>query len=109
MRQQRTTFETLFPLIAEDGIYICEDLHTSYWPDYGGGHLNPRSFIEFSKNLVDRLNAWHSKDASLAVSDFTRSAHSLHYYDSMLVIEKRRREPPIDRRTGQRTIPDDAF
>jgi hypothetical protein len=109
MRQQRTTFETLFPRIAEDGIYICEDLHTSYWPDYGGGHLNPRSFIEFSKNLVDRLNAWHSKEASLAVSDFTRSAYSLHYYDSMLVIEKRRREPPVDRRTGQRTIPDDAF
>ena len=109
MRQQRTTFETLFPRIAEDGIYICEDLHTSYWSDYGGGHLNPHSFVEFSKNLVDRLNAWHSKEASLAVSDFTRSAHSLHYYDSMLVIEKRRREPPVDRRTGQRTLPDEAF
>ena len=109
MRQQRTTFETLFPRIAEDGIYICEDLHTSYWSDYGGGHLNPHSFVEFSKNLVDRLNAWHSKEASLAVSDFTRSVHSLHYYDSMLVIEKRRRELPVDRRTGQRTLPDEAF
>lgn len=110
MREQRTTFETLFPRIAEDGVYICEDLHTSYWPEYGGGLRDPRSFIEFSKSLIDRLNAWHSKDPeALAVSDFTRSAYGLHYYDSMLVIEKRRREPPVDRRTGQRAIPDHAF
>jgi hypothetical protein len=110
MRQQRTTFEALFPRIADDGVYICEDLHTSYWPEYGGGHLDPGSFIEFSKNLIDRLHAWHSKaPESLAVSDFTRSAYALHYYDSMLVIEKRRREQPVDQRTGQRTIPDEAF
>jgi methyltransferase family protein len=110
MRQQRTTFEVLFPKVAEGGIYICEDLHTSYWSTYGGGYLKPDSFIEFSKHLIDSLNAWHSKDPeALAVSDFTRSAYALHYYDSMLVIEKRRRDPPEDRRTGKRTIPDEAF
>jgi len=110
MREQRTTFDALFPRIAEDGVYICEDLHTSYWPEYGGGLRNPRSFIEFSKGLIDSLNAWHSKDpGALGVSDFTRSVHGLHYYDSMLVIEKRRRDPPEDRRTGERTIPDHAF
>jgi hypothetical protein len=110
MRQQRATFKILFPKVADDGIYICEDLHTSYWPEYGGGHLNPHSFIEFSKNLIDRLHAWHSRQPqALAESNFTRSAYALHYYDSMLVIEKRRRDPPEDRRTGNRTIPDEAF
>jgi hypothetical protein len=29
------------------------------------------------------------------------SAHSMHYYDSMLVIEKRRMEPPVDRMSGK--------
>lgn len=109
MRQQRTTFETLYSHVAADGIYICEDLHTSYWAEYGGGHLQPWSFIEYSKNLIDWLNAWHSREASLPVSDFTRSTFSLHYYDSMLVVERRRREAPADRRTGMRTLPDAAF
>ena len=110
MRQQRTTFEVLFPKIAEDGVYICEDLHTSYWPEYGGGYPAADTFIEYTKRLIDQLNAWHSKDpAALEVSDFTRSADALHYYDSMLLIEKRHRDPPEDRRTGKRTIPDEAF
>lgn len=110
MRQQRATFQILFPKVADNGIYICEDLHTSYWSEYGGGHLNPHSFIEFSKNLIDRLHAWHSRQPqSLAESKFTRTAYALHYYDSMLVIEKRQREPPEDRKTGTRTIPDAAF
>lgn len=110
MRQQRTTFEVLYPVIAPDGIYVCEDLHTSYWPEYGGGHLDPRSFIEFSKNYIDRLNAYHSRDPqSLPVSDFTRTAHGMHYYDSMLVIEKRAHGPPEDRKSGTRTLADNVF
>jgi methyltransferase family protein len=110
MRQQRTTFDVLFPKVADDGVYICEDLHTSYWSEYGGGYPGADSFVEYSKTLVDRLNAWHSRDPeALPVSDFTRAAYALHYYDSMLVIEKRRRDPPEDRRTGERTIPDRAF
>ncbi len=110
MRQQRATFEELFPKITPDGVYICEDMHTSYWPEFGGGYLNPYSFVEFSKNYIDRLNAWHSRDPqSLAVTEFTRSANSMHFYDSMLVIEKRQREQPQHRRTGRRALPDNAF
>ena len=108
MSQQITTFEELFPRIAPDGVYLCEDLHTSYWPEYGGGYLSPNSFIEYSKNFIDQINAWHvpnpgkphrkrwfrREPASIAVSDFTKSAHSLHCYDSILVIEKRPTEAP---------------
>ena len=31
MRQQIRSVETLFPLLAEGGVYIVEDCHTSYW------------------------------------------------------------------------------
>ena len=27
--QQLNTFKKLFPKISEDGVYICEDIHTS--------------------------------------------------------------------------------
>jgi len=37
MKQQINTFEELFPRIEKNGVYLCEDLHTSYWREYGGG------------------------------------------------------------------------
>ena len=101
MQQQIVTFQELFQHIANDGIYICEDLHTSYWSGFGGGLRREGSFIEFSKQLIDQLNAWHTRDPEqFEVDDFTLSAHSMHFYDSMLVIEKRPMQPPVDRKTG---------
>ena len=95
MKQQIITFDLLFDHIKEDGVYLCEDLHTSYWLNYGGGFKRRGTFIEFSKKFIDYLNAWHSEQSFfLKVNNFTRSVNSLHYYDSMLVIEKRKREKP---------------
>ncbi|WP_019624425.1 class I SAM-dependent methyltransferase [Thioalkalivibrio thiocyanoxidans] len=106
MAQQINTFEELFPAIDSNGVYLCEDLHTSYWRKWGGGYGRAGSFIEYSKNFVDLLHAWHSEDeARLAVTDFTSSVHSLHYYDSILVIEKRPVEKPFHLKTGVATIP----
>jgi hypothetical protein len=94
MRQQEVTFTTLFPHVSDDGVYLCEDLHTSYWGDFGGGYKREGTFIELSKGLIDSINAWHSRSPALVASDFTKTAHSLHFYDSVLVIEKRRLQPP---------------
>ena len=100
MVQQITTFEELFGAVTKDGVYLCEDLHTSYWIRFGGGHHRRGTFIEYSKKLIDKLNAWHSEQASLVVDDFTRSADSIHFYDSIVVIEKQERVPPEHRHTG---------
>jgi hypothetical protein len=107
MQQQICTFEELFAKVAPSGVYLIEDLHTSYWPQWGGGVRRKGSFIEYSKDFIDRIHAWHSKQPQqLAVSEFTRSVHSLHYYDSVLVIEKRPMVAPTHERIGQSTIPD---
>ena len=102
MEQQIATFEVLFDAIEPNGIYMCEDMHTSYWKDFGGGHRKPGTFIEYTKNLIDRINAWHSRESSFAVDDLTRSIHSLHWYDSVLVVEKRPMTEPVVEETGQR-------
>ncbi|MFC4601577.1 class I SAM-dependent methyltransferase [Cohnella hongkongensis] len=94
MKQQRTSLEEMLPLLSPNGVYLIEDLHTSYWPEFGGGFRHPESFVEYSKRLIDQLNAWHSKDSRLAVDGFTRSVWSMTYYDSILVIEKRPRVKP---------------
>lgn len=105
MEQQVVSFEELFEHIKDDGIYLCEDMHTSYWPVYGGGYQRKGSFVEFTKQLVDQLNAWHSKDPALSVNVFTRTAYAMHYYDSVLVIEKQAMQPPAHKRTGKEVIP----
>ena len=105
MRQQINTFEELFPHIDQEGVYLCEDLHTSYWEDWGGGYKKQDTFIEYSKNFIDYINAWHSlQPEKLRVSDFTKSVHSLHYYDSILVIEKRKIKKPYHLKTGSPQI-----
>lgn len=104
MEQQITTFEELFEHVDENGVYLCEDLHTSYWEEFGGGYKNPNSYIEYSKNFIDYINAFHSKNESLKVNSFTKSAHSLHYYDSVLVVEKRKIEPPYTLKTGKKSL-----
>lgn len=96
MNQQIVAFEELYPIISPDGVYLCEDLLTSYWEEYGGGYKRDETFIEYSKDLIDYLNAWHSQEKEkLDVNEFTLSTHSMHYYDAVLVIEKRRMNPPF--------------
>ncbi|MTI31866.1 class I SAM-dependent methyltransferase [Xanthovirga aplysinae] len=101
MKQQIVSFQELFDHIKDDGVYLCEDLHTSYWHSFGGGHKRIGTFIEYSKNFIDHINAYHSTQNSLKVNGFTKSVNSLHYYDSILVIEKNKREKPYDIKSGE--------
>ncbi|MDO8727378.1 MAG: hypothetical protein Q7J35_15010 [Candidatus Methanoperedens sp.] len=99
--QQIVTYEELFDHVKDDGVYLCEDLLTSYQMVlYGGGHKRNGTFIEYSKNFIDFLNAYHSEQKSLKVTAFTKSVDSIHYYDSVIVIEKRKREKPHTEMTG---------
>jgi len=115
MQQQIVSFEELFRHIKEDGVYLCEDTHTSYWKYYEGGYKKKGTFMEYTKDLIDYLNAYHSRSKRLCVSDFTRSAGSIHFYDSIVVIEKQKRDkPPCARMTGKGTsviaaVPEDTF
>ena len=96
MNQQKILFEEFFDHIKKDGIYVCEDTHSSYWLVYGGGYKRKGTFIEYSKDFIDMLNAYHSEQRKFNINKFTKSVNSIHYYDSVLVIEKRERRKPKD-------------
>ena len=95
MDQQITGFEEMFGHIKENGVYLIEDLCTSYWDEFNGGYKKPGTFIEYSKNFIDNLNANHSREGHLIVNEFTKSVNSIHYYDNVLVIEKGRKEQNV--------------
>ena len=81
------SFKTLFPLLADGGIYVIEDLHTAYWPGFHeGGYQRSGTAIELAKTLVDDMHGWyHAKGSKLADSS---SVVSVRFYDSIVVIEK---------------------
>ena len=90
---QRMTFDTLFPLLDAHGIYICEDTHTAYWRGYGGGYRRSSNFIEIAKRIADDLHAdFHSRPQG--VRNASRCISGLHFYNSMVVIEKEPQERP---------------
>lgn len=101
MEQLRVSFEELFDHVKSNGVYLAEDLHTSYWLAFGGGYKRRNTFIEYSKDFIDYLNAYHSRQKKLNVNSFTKSVDSLHYYDSILVIEKRIKKEPFHEKTGK--------
>ena len=96
MNQQIILFEELFDYVKKNGVYLCEDTHSSYWLVFGGGYKRRGTFIEYSKNFIDMLNAFHSEQRCYKISNFTKSVNSIHFYDSILVIEKRERRKPKD-------------
>lgn len=101
MHDLLATFAHLYPRTDRGGIYIVEDLHTCYWPEFGGGLRRSGSFIEHCKDLIDSLNADLSHGA---VSDnaFSRTTLSLHFYDSMVVFERGRHLPKVAPLIGKR-------
>jgi len=50
------SFETLFQYVKSGGMYIVEDVATSYFPWYGGGLNDPKSMMEYFKKLTDDIN-----------------------------------------------------
>lgn len=100
MSQQVATFEEMFQTLGPGGVYLVEDMHTSYWEEYGGGYAAPETFIEYAKHLIDQLHGWHSRDERLVVTDYTRQIRGMHFYDSVLVLDKGVVEEPAVRMTG---------
>lgn len=106
MEQQIATFEELYPHVQPNGVYLCEDVHSSYLAAFGGGYGKDGTFIQYAKALVDHLHAWYSADPDrFRVSGLSRSTYAVHFYDSIVVVEKRPVEEPRQSMTGRPSFP----
>jgi hypothetical protein len=89
-----TSFRTLFPYLQDGGIYVIEDLHTSYWPEYGGNWVSlnePTTSVSMLKSLVDGLNYQYIPDRSPTY--FDESILSVHFYPKIVFIIKGKNKP----------------
>lgn len=85
------TFQLLFPLLKEGGIYVAEDLQTSYWPSYGGDSVNlnhPGTSMGFFKSLVDGLNYVEFEGGSPRFDYCAKNIKAMHFYHNMVFIYK---------------------
>ena len=97
VHQQITSFEHLWPHLNDKGYYIVEDTHTSYWPGFGGGFREEKSFIEYAKRLIDKMHSWYTdQDDIFPFDEWARQLQGVRFYDSVTVIEKDlKSEPPL--------------
>ncbi len=95
MRQQITSAETLFPLLNDEGVYLVEDCHTSYWPEYGADGGDGQTFVEWVKARIDDLNAYHFSTAETLAFPWQTHLDGIHVYDSVAVLTKHRNPAPF--------------
>jgi len=85
------TFGALFDFLKEDGLYICEDLQTSYWPRYGGSRINlnkKNTSLSFFKTLVDSGNYESYDRPFYKKSKFDGKIKFVHFFQNLVIIKK---------------------
>ena len=101
------SFEHLFESIKPGGVYVVEDVSTSYWPCYGGGLNDPKSMMEYFKKLADDVNFrglenvenqqavwWRREDLLIPYSnkvqpDCRTDIESITFLNGIILIRKR--------------------
>jgi hypothetical protein len=79
----RTSFEELYRFVRPGGYYVIEDLHTSYWPEFGG-QVPPGSAqtsMGLLKDLLDELNVSEHAGAGLDRSQLAHPSEVHAYHD----------------------------
>ena len=87
MEHVNPTFDYLYPRVCRSGVYVVEDMHTSYYEEYGGGLGRPGTFIERCKTMIDDLNSDYFRPP-VEPSFFNKTTTSMHFYDSVVVFER---------------------
>ena len=82
--EQQACLLALWPHLAPDGIYVVEDIHTSYREKYGMAWRQPGTTVELIKDLVDDVHEKvHKQPVTLPDLEY------LHVYMTTCVLKRR--------------------
>ena len=86
-----TSFNFLYPYLSNTGIYVIEDLQTSYFPRYGGSRINlnkKRSSMNFIKSLTDSINYEKNNRPFFKKNKFDGQIQSIIFHQNIAFIYK---------------------
>jgi hypothetical protein len=88
-----TTFKILFPLLSLKGIYVIEDVQTSYWSEFDGINWGGSSDLtasytsmNFFKSLIDGLNYEEFTLDEYTPTYFDKHIVAMHFYHNLIFI-----------------------
>jgi len=95
---QILTLQKVWPHIKNGGVYMCEDTHTNYWPEYGGGLKLPNTFLNYAKMISDTMNKEYYRGLdqhpdNMMFADHYANLVGMHFYDSVVVMDKNIKQP----------------
>jgi len=86
-----TSFKFLFPYLNNSGMYVVEDLQTSYIPRYGGSRINlnkKNSSMNFVKSLSDSINYEKNDKPFFKKNKFDGKIKSIYFHQNISFICK---------------------
>ena len=108
---QIATLATVYPTMAENGVYIIEDVHSNVWDNF----VNTEStLLDISKQMIDEAyEPYAPRDKSMVTfgdfavggavqrdgvvtSWFAANTFAIRHYDSMVVFERGLRSAPVN-------------
>lgn len=86
-KQQIETFEHLFPTMRKGGLYIIEDLHTSFWKTFDDYEI---SCVDYFLKKVPHLNYKVANDAGRLLGEPLKDLgiKAIEFYPSIIFIWK---------------------
>ena len=85
------SFNYLFNYLSDNGLYVIEDLQTSYIPRYGGSRINlkkKKSSMNFIKSLTDSINYEKNNRPFFKKSKFDGLIKSINFHQNIVFIYK---------------------
>lgn len=86
-----SSFKFLFNHLSDNGIYVVEDLQTSYQPRYGGSRFNLKkknSSMNYIKSLADSVNYEHKDKPFFKRNLFDGNVKSVSFYQNIAFVIK---------------------
>jgi hypothetical protein len=94
MKHIKASLRALFPRLSNGGVYMIEDLHTAYFPKYGGGYGKGGSFFNMLRRMMDDMHRWYHHKG-LQFPEMGGAFSAFHIHDSMVIIEKDEIHRPV--------------
>ena len=76
-------FGLLFDYLNQGGLYIIEDLQTSYLPNFGGSRINllkRKTTMNYLKSLTDSINYEENDKPFYSKKKFDGMIKYIHFY-----------------------------